>query len=123
MIFRSILKRVDYLAPTIGLYYNGSSKHYSKVSHTISLISVILMALSIIYFIRPFFSRKNPSIVTNEELINEEDPLDLNPSNFFHLVHVINFENIFFWFDFFSFRVIGIQEDLYSYKEFSRLRE
>ena len=124
MIFRSILKRVDYLAPTIGLYYNGSSKHYSKVSHIISLTSVILMALSIIYFIRPFFSRKNPSTVINEELINEEDTLDLNPSNFFHFVHVLNLKDqssIFF--DFTYFRVIGIQEDLYMYKEYQDLKD
>ena len=124
MIFRSILKRVDYLAPTIGLYYNGSSKHYSKVSNIISLISVILMALSIIYFIRPFFSRKNPSTVINEELINEEDTLDLNPSNFFHFVHVLNLKDqssIFF--DFTYFRVIGIQEDLYMYKEYQDLKD
>ena len=120
MIFRRILRRIDYLAPTIGLYYNGSSKHYSKVSHIISLISVILMALSIIYFIRPFFLKKNPSTVINEELINEEDTLDLNPSNFFHFVHVISQED-FFIFDFSSFRVIGIQEDLYMYKEFPGL--
>ena len=71
MIFRIILRRIDYLAPSIGLYYNGSSKHYSKTSHIVSLISVILMALSIIYFIRPFVLKKNPSTVVNEEFTRE----------------------------------------------------
>ena len=123
MIFRNILRRIDYLAPSIGLYYNGSSKHYSKVSHVISLISVILMALSIIYFIRPFFLRKNPSTVLNEQFINVVDPIDFNPSSFFHLVHVLDMDNPLENFDFNSFRVIGIEEGLLEYKEDQDLEE
>ena len=122
MIFRSILRRIDYLAPSIGLYYNGSSKHYSKTSHVISLISVIIMALSIIYFIRPFLLKKNPSTVVNEELLEEADPIDINPSSFFHLVHVVDMNNPFADFDLNSFRVIGMETNLLSYKEDNDLK-
>ena len=118
MIFRNILKRIDYLAPSIGLHYNGSGKHYSKVSHTISLISFIGTLLSIIYFIRPFILKKNPSTMINEKFVKKAEAIYIKPSSFFHLVHVLDMKNFFSVFDFTSFRVIGIDEDLILYKEY-----
>ena len=116
LFFRGVLRRIDYLAPSIGLYYRGSSKHYSKTSHVVSIISILLMALSIIYFIRPVILRNNPSTVVKEQLIKEAEPIDINPSSFFHLVHVLDKSNAFEDFDFNSFRVIGIEDDLLLYK-------
>ena len=123
MIFRAILKRIDYLAPSIGLHYNGSGKHYSKVSHTISLISFIGTILSIIYFIRPFILKKNPSTVINEKLVKVAEPIYIKPSSFFHLIHIFDMGNLFSDFDFTSFRVIGIEEDIIIYKEHVFLEE
>ena len=54
----------------------------------------------------------------NEQFVKNAEPIYIKPSSFFHLVHVLDMKNFFSVFDFTSFRVIGIEEDLILYKEY-----
>ena len=111
-IIKRILRRVDYLAPSIGLYYNGSSTHYSKASELISLISGLITVLSIIYYIRPFIKKKNPSVVMNEKFLYDAGTLPINPSNIVHSLSLTK-KNRYNYdpFDFTAFTVIGLEDE------------
>ena len=115
MFFKKILRKVDHLSPPNNLYYKGSETHFSTVTGVVSLISVLITALSIIYFIRPMFSDDNPTVSNLEEFHLDAKILELNPSKFYHSVKIIKKREFQEEFDYNSFRVIGI-EDMFSYR-------
>jgi hypothetical protein len=115
IIINKILRRIDFLAPSVSLYYKGSSTHYSRVSEITSLIATIIYISSIIYYIRPLILKNDPTTKMIEELKIDAGNLIINPSNLIHSINIMNYNNLFSYpsFDFTSFRVIGIEEELF----------
>ena len=115
IIINRILRRIDFLAPSVSLYYKGSSTHYSRVSEIASLIATIIYISSIVYYIRPLILKNDPTIKMIEELKIDAGNLILNPSNLVHSINIMNYNELFSYpeFDFTSFRVIGVETELF----------
>ena len=105
----NIFKTIDFLAPEITLYHKGELFHYSILSGIISLISIILIIASGVYFSRPFIWRKNPTTYIYENYVDKNDIYSINSTSFEHFMTMTsyNLSNLL-EFDFNSFRVVGM---------------
>ena len=55
-------RNLDYLSPSITLYYKGRNKHSSVFSGILTILSYTIILACIIYYILDFFERVNPII-------------------------------------------------------------
>ena len=112
----NILKALDLLAPEITLYHKGELFHYSLISGITSLISIILIIISAIYFSKPLIWRKNPNTYIYESYTDKDTMFTINSTSFLHLITMTSYNlSDYLKFDHSSFRIIGMQISLNIY--------
>ena len=112
----NILKTLDLLAPEITLYHKGELFHYSLISGITSLISIILIIISAIYFSKPLIWRKNPNTYIYESYTDKDTMFTINSTSFLHLITMTSYNlSDYLKFDHSSFRIIGMQISLNIY--------
>ena len=113
-----IFKTINFLAPEITLYHKGELFHYSIVSGIISLICIILIIISIVYFSRPFIWRKNPTTYIFESYADKQNAFSINSTSFVHLITMTSYNlSDLIEFDYYAFRVVGMQTSINIYTE------
>ena len=103
------IKEFDYLSPKITLYYKGLSSHSSIFSGLLSLISIIIISFSGVYFSLDFIRKKNPISYYLNRFVEDAGEFPLNSSSLFHFISLGNTSNVTIYeeFDFRAFRIIG----------------
>jgi len=113
------IKEFDFLSPNITLYHKGSLSHNSWMSGILSLISVIIIILSGVYYSLDLIKKQNPKSFFYNRFVEDSGEFPINSSSLFHYVsmsNVNNFEsNDDIEFDFYSFRVIGLDTYYQNY--------
>ena len=106
------IKEFDFLSPNITLYHKGSLSHNSWMSGLLSLFSCILIILSGVYYSLDLIKRQNPKSFFYNRFVEDSGEFPINSSSLFHYISM-SYVNIFdsnndMAFDFYSFRIIGI---------------
>ena len=112
-------KKIDFLSPEITLYHKGELFHYSIISGITSLISILLVIASGIYFSKTFILRINPVTYIYETYTKKKGSLSINSTSFLHYITMTSYNmSEFFEFDYNSFRIIGMETPLNAYTEY-----
>ena len=108
------LKKFDLISPPITLYFKGESSHVSIYSGILSIIAIIIVIISAIYYILEFIHRKSPKAYFYTRYIEDAGEFPLNSTQMFHFIQVTSQENNQkIPLDFQAFRIIGF-DDAYA---------
>ena len=80
------LKYLDYLSPSITLYYKGFLSHNSIVSGIISIISILCLINLAAYFSLEIFLKEDPTNYYYNIFIEDSGIYQINTSSFFHFL-------------------------------------
>ena len=109
-------RNLDFLSPSITLYYKGRNKHSSVFSGIITIISYTIILAYLIYYILDFFERVNPIIYFFNRYVEDAGKFPFDESSIFHYINLISTAiNRNIDFDFNSIRIYGIQIILEAY--------
>ena len=103
------LKKLDFISPTITIYYKGSLKHSSIVSGILSIISVLFIISMTLYYLFDIIQKKNPIVNHIESHIDDAPIYKVNSSSFFHFLNMVSVGRITDneGIDFTKLRIIG----------------
>ena len=102
------LKKCDLISPPITLYFKGSNSHVSIYSGILSIIAIIIIIISSIYFILEFINRKDPKVYFFTKYVEDAGIFPLNSTQMFHFIQVTDPDsNQEIPLDFQAFRIIG----------------
>ena len=105
------LKKCDLISPPITLYFKGESSHVSIYSGILSIIAIIIVIISAIYYILEFIHRKSPKAYFYTRYIEDAGEFPLNSTQMFHFIQVTSQENNQkIPLDFQAFRIIGFDD-------------
>ena len=108
------LKKCDLISPPITLYFKGENSHVSTYSGILSIIAIIIVIISAIYYILEFIHRKSPKAYFYTRYIEDAGEFPLNSTQMFHFIQVTSQENNQkIPLDFQAFRIIGF-DDAYA---------
>jgi len=104
-------KKFDFLSPSITFYHRGYLSHPSVISGILSIISMILILISTVYYLLEIIQRKNPKIFSYTTFVDDAGTFAMNSSNIFHF---LSMESIFTKFvndgiNFTYFRIVGFE--------------
>jgi len=85
-----LLKKLDFISPTITIYYKGSLIHSSIFSGILSIISILFIIIITIYYFFDMIQRKNPIVNRIESYINDVPIFQVNSSSFFHFLTIVS---------------------------------
>ena len=80
------IKYLDYLSPSITLYYKGFSSHNSIVSGIISIISILCIINLAAYFSLEIFRKQEPMTSYYNAYSEDSGIYQINTSSFFHFL-------------------------------------
>ena len=106
------IKYLDYLSPTISIYYKGNLTHSSIVSGIVSIIAIIGMIFLAIHFSLDIIKRDNPYAFFFNSYIKDAGIYEINSTSLFHFIDIQqNIRGAFSHetFNFTIFNVIGYQ--------------
>ena len=110
-----IIKKFDWLSPSITLYFKGESQHSSISSALLSIISYIFVLISGIYYSLEFINRENPKAYFFNRYIEDAGYFPINSSSMFNFIQIVDTKtDEIINFDFSIFRVIGLDEVFYD---------
>ena len=113
------IKKLDFLSPNITLYHKGSLSHNSWMSGLLSIFSVIIIILSGVYYSLDIIKKQNPKAFFYNRFVEDSGEFPINSSSLFHFISMgdanENDLNNDIGFDFYSFRVIGIDTYYQNY--------
>ena len=112
-----VIRWVDFLRPKMNLKHRGTLFEKSILTPIVSLISILVIIASIVYFSRPLLFRQKPTIHIYEEFSQDNYTFSLNSSFFSHFVTFIN--NYYVPVDKMNleyFRIIGVKGNLDTYQ-------
>ena len=102
------LKKCDLISPPITLYFKGEGSHVSIYSGILSIIAIIIIIISSIYFILEFINRKDPKVYFFTKYVEDAGIFPLNSTQMFHFIQVTDPDsNQEIPLDFQAFRIIG----------------
>ena len=81
---KDIIRKLDFLQPEVDIEHKGELFGNSIFSLIISIIAILFMIYSIIYFFMPVFKREDPSTNIFHSYIIEEGSIPINYSEFPH---------------------------------------
>ena len=112
-----LLKKLDFLSPKITLYHKGELSHSSWMSGILSLIQIFIIILCGIYYSLDLIFRREPRSFFYYRFIDNAGFHPVNSSSLFHFISISTNEDIAldYDFDFFGFRVIGIDSYYVNY--------
>ena len=113
-----ILRKLDFLSPSITFYYKGFLSHSSIISGILSIFSFILIIIAAVYFSLDLIDKKNPKSYYFSRFTNDSGIIPINSSGVFHFISLThdNESKINSGVDFRSFRVIGLETYFSSYE-------
>ena len=99
-------RNLDFLSPSITLYYRGKNKHSSVFSGIMTILSYTIILACIIYYLLDFFERVNPIIYFFNRYIEDAGKFPFDESSIFHYINLISTsKNPDIDFDFNSIRI------------------
>ena len=112
------LKKLDFISPTISIYYKGSLIHSSIVSGILSIISVLFVFFMTLYYLFDIIQKKNPIVNHIESYIDDAPIYKVISSSFFHFLIMVSVGKINGnqGIDFTKLRIIGSK---YYYSTFN----
>ena len=109
-----ILKKFDFLSPSITLYFNEDNQHSSIFSGILSIISYTLVFIVGVYYTFEFINRKNLKAYFYNRYIEDAGSFPVNSSSMFNFIQLTDTKtNEEIPFDFSAFRAVGFDE-IYS---------
>ena len=113
-----MLRKLDFLSPTITFYYKGFLSHSSIISGILSILSFILIIVTAGYFSLELIKKKDPKSYYFNRFTNDSGIIPINSSGLFHFISMSQDINgkIESGLDMRSFRVIGFQSFFFSYE-------
>ena len=113
------LKNIDFLSPSITLFYQGNPAYSSPMSGFLTIITCILIALCSIPYLKILFNRNAevPNSTSFTKFIEDAGTFPLNSSALFHFISIEeknNKENEEF--DFSEFNAIGVDGSISNYE-------
>ena len=117
-LFKMFIRQLDYLSPSITLYYKGEETHSSIVSGLLTLIVFIICCIfGLMYLIR-FIKGTNPQAYYYNRFVEEAGTFPVNASSMFAFVQILDKEkNVPDIIDFDMVTIIGIQLDIGLYQK------
>ena len=106
------IKYLDYLSPSISIYYKGNLTHSSVVSGVFSIIAIIAMIYLAVYFSLDLIRRDNPNAFYYNSYVEDAGIYNLNTSSLFHFINIqVNIRGNFAQetVDFTKLNIIGFQ--------------
>ena len=106
-----MIRKLDFLSPTITFYYKGYLSHSSIISGILSILSFILIIVMAVYFSLELIEKKEPKSYYFNRFTNDSGIIQINSSGLFHFISMSQDQNgkIESGLDMRSFRVIGFQ--------------
>ena len=118
------LKNIDFLSPSITLFYQGNPAYTSPLSGFLSIITIILIVLCSIPYLKILFNRDKevPISTSFTKFVEDAGIFPLNSSALFHFISIENINNKENEeFDFSEFNVIGIDGSISNYESDNNL--
>ena len=118
------LKKIDFLSPSITLFYQGNPAYTSALSGFLSIITIILIVLCSIPYIKILFNRDKeaPISASFTKFLEDAGTFPLNSSSLFHFISIENINNKENEeFDFSEFNAIGIDGSISNYESDNNL--
>ena len=84
-----LFKKFDFISPQITLYFKGDEKHSSIFSGIVTIISYTLIFIFMIYDIKDFINKDNPTIYFYNRYVKDTGSYPLNSSSIFHFFQLI----------------------------------
>ena len=84
------LKKLDFISPTITIYYKGSLIHSSIVSGILSIISVLFIISMTLHYLFDIIQKKNYIVNHIESYIDDAPIYKVNSSSFFHFLNMVS---------------------------------
>ena len=109
-------KNCDFISSNITLYFKGNQRHASIFSGILTIISYLSIFSFMIYYIKDFVNKKNPTIYYYNRYVEDTGPYPLNSSSIFHFLTLINTDGKpDITFDYNAIRIIGIDRSIDYY--------
>ena len=113
------IKKLDFLSPNITLYHKGSLSHNSWMSGLLTIFSWTIIILCGVYYSLDLFKRQNPKAFFYNRFVEDSGEFYINSSSLFHYISLgysnETNPNNDMAFDFYSFRIIGIDTYYQNY--------
>ena len=110
------LKKIDVISPKITLFHKGDLSHSSIISGIISIISLLIIILSAVYYSLDLIKRENPKVYFFNRFVEDAGIFPLNSSSLFHYMSFTTNQTIKN-FDFYGFRLVGFETYYLYYLE------
>ena len=112
-----IIKKIDFLSPSITFYYKGAQSHSSILSGILSIISIIIIIIFAVYFFLEIIERKNPKGYYYNTFVDDVGEYPINSSSFFHYISMYeeSSNKIDKGINFTYFRIIGLDTYYHYY--------
>ena len=115
-MIKMIFERCDLISPEITLFFKGNKNHSSIFSGIVTIIAYSLIFFFIIYNIKDFINKENPTIYYYNRYVNNAGSFPLNSSAIFHYFQLINTnreQDIAM--DYNAISIIGIERSIENY--------
>ena len=111
------IRKLDFLSPSITLYYKGENSHSSIFSGIITIIVYsICLTFGIVYAIQ-FFNKANPQVCYYNRYVEDAGEFPVNSSSMFNFIQILDTQkNVPVAIDFDLISIIGVQETVDIYE-------
>ena len=82
------LKYLDFISPSINIYYKGNYTHSSIVSGIISIMAVIGIIYLAVYFSLDLIRRENPAAFYYNSYTQDAGIFEINTTSLFHFIDI-----------------------------------
>ena len=112
------IRRLDFLSPSITLYYKGDNTHSSIFSGILTIIVYSICLTFGIFYAIDFFKKANPQVCYYNRYVEDAGEFPVNSSSMFNFIQILDTEkNTPDIVDFDLIRIIGLQETVDFYQE------
>ena len=82
------IKQIDFISPRVTFYHQGYLAHSSILSGILSIFSIVLILIIIVYFLLPIIQRNDPNSSYFISFINDAPTYQLNSTSLFHFINL-----------------------------------
>ena len=111
-----IIRKLDFLSPSITLYYKGEQSHSSIFSGILTiLLCIVCITFGLIYAIQ-FINKSNPQVYYYNRFVEDAGEFPINASSMFSFIQILDIiKNVPDIIDFQMINIIGIELDIALY--------
>ena len=111
------IRKLDFLSPSITLYYKGENSHSSIFSGIVIIIVYSICLTFGIFYAIQFFNKANPQVCYYNRYVEDAGVFPVNSSSMFNFIQILDTEkNVPVAVDFDLISVIGVQETVDIYE-------